>query len=181
MDDQSVDSIAAMLHPCVDANAVSNSKAVTDTDTKVVTAAAAAMSAKAVLTMAVPPIDDVAKVPSIAVHTVDDALMSSEVHPSTPHAATSAQMPLPATPKYIPSCPLSCSSFIPECQESLKPVVGMAFDSIDDVEKFYKSYAHEARFSVRIGQHKKRNEEIFIKRYYCSREGYSNEKGTQQV
>jgi hypothetical protein len=31
----------------------------------------------------------------------------------------------------------------------------MAFDSVDDVEKFYKSYAQESGFSVHIGQHKK--------------------------
>jgi hypothetical protein len=76
---------------------------------------------------------------------------------------------------------LQCSSFIPECQESLKPMVGMAFDSVDDVEKFYKSYAHESRFSVRIGQHKKQNEEILIKRYYCSRECYRKENGTRVI
>jgi len=52
------------------------------------------------------------------------------------------------------------------------------FDTLIDVEKFYKSYAHEAGFSVRVGQHKKQNDEILFKRYYCSREGYrkKNEK-----
>jgi hypothetical protein len=54
----------------------------------------------------------------------------------------------------------------------------MIFDTLDDVEKFYKSYAHDAGFSVRVGQQKKKNEEILIKRYYCSREGYSKEKVT---
>ena len=51
----------------------------------------------------------------------------------------------------------------------------MIFDTLKDVEKFYKSYAHEASFSVRVGQHKKGNEEILFKRYYCSREGYRKE------
>ena len=60
----------------------------------------------------------------------------------------------------------------------MKPLVGMIFDTLTDVEKFYKSYAHEAGFSVRVGQHKKENEEILFKRYYCSREGYSQEKVT---
>lgn len=55
-------------------------------------------------------------------------------------------------------------------------MVGMSFDSVDDVEKFYKSYAHESGFSVRIGQHKKQHEEILMKRYYCSREGYRKVK-----
>jgi len=48
----------------------------------------------------------------------------------------------------------------------------MIFDTLKDVEEFYKSYAHEVGFSVRVGQHKKGNEEILFKRYYCSREGY---------
>jgi hypothetical protein len=60
-------------------------------------------------------------------------------------------------------------------------MVGMAFDSIDDVEKFYKSYGHESVFSVCIGQHKKQNKEILIKRYYCSREGYRKEKDTRVI
>jgi len=57
----------------------------------------------------------------------------------------------------------------------LKPKLGMIFDTLKDVEEFYKSYAHEVGFSVRVGQHKKGNEEILIKRYYCSREGYRKE------
>ena len=46
------------------------------------------------------------------------------------------------------------------------------------MEKFYKSYAHEVGISVRVGQHKKENEEILFKRYYCSREGYRKENVT---
>ena len=44
----------------------------------------------------------------------------------------------------------------------MKPVVGMTFDTLKDVEKIYKAYAHEAGFSVRVGQHKKQNEENSI-------------------
>ncbi|WVZ93391.1 LOW QUALITY PROTEIN: hypothetical protein U9M48_039373, partial [Paspalum notatum var. saurae] len=62
------------------------------------------------------------------------------------------------------------SSFIPNRKEHLKPAVGMKFYSIDDVLRFYKGYAHSAGFSVRLGQHKKENEEIVAKRFYCSRE-----------
>ena len=51
----------------------------------------------------------------------------------------------------------------------------MIFDTLKDVEEFYKSYAHEVGFSVRVGQHKKENGEIVFKRYYCSREGYRKE------
>ena len=57
-------------------------------------------------------------------------------------------------------------------------MVGMIFDTLKDVEKFYKSYAHEAGFSVRVGQHKKENGEIVFKRYYYSREGYRKENET---
>ena len=57
----------------------------------------------------------------------------------------------------------------------MKPVVGMIFDTLTDVETFYKSYAHEVGFSVRVGQHKKENDEILFKRYCCSREGYRQE------
>jgi hypothetical protein len=55
-------------------------------------------------------------------------------------------------------------------------VIGMIFDTLTDVEEFYKSYAHDAGFSVRIGQHKKKNGDILFKRYCCSREGFSQEK-----
>ncbi|XP_066344616.1 protein FAR1-RELATED SEQUENCE 5-like [Miscanthus floridulus] len=57
----------------------------------------------------------------------------------------------------------------------LKPMVGMMFDTLTDVEKFYKSYAYEAGFSVRVGQYKKQNNEILFERYYYSREGYRKE------
>jgi len=61
----------------------------------------------------------------------------------------------------------------------LKPKIGLIFDTLKDVEKFYKSYAHEVGISVRVGQHKKKgNGEILFKRYYCSREGYRKENVT---
>ena len=37
-----------------------------------------------------------------------------------------------------------CSSFIPECEDNLKPKVGMAFQGLKAVEEFYKSYAHHS-------------------------------------
>jgi hypothetical protein len=54
-------------------------------------------------------------------------------------------------------------------------MVGMIFDTLTDMEKIYRSYAHDAGFSVRVGQHKKQNEKILLKRYYCLREGYRKE------
>ena len=48
------------------------------------------------------------------------------------------------------------------------------------MEEFYKLFAHEVGFSVRVGQHKKKgNEEILFKRYYCSREGFRKENITK--
>ncbi|XP_012700008.1 circumsporozoite protein-like [Setaria italica] len=59
---------------------------------------------------------------------------------------------------------LTGTSFEAAAMDHLKPVVGMMFDTLTDVEKFYKSYAHEASFFVRVGQHKKQNDEILFKR-----------------
>jgi hypothetical protein len=61
--------------------------------------------------------------------------------------------------------------------KSLKLMIVMVFITLTDVEKFYKSYAHDDGFSIRVGQHKQ-NDEILFKRYICSREGYRNESVT---
>ncbi|KAJ1260250.1 hypothetical protein BS78_10G217400 [Paspalum vaginatum] len=66
--------------------------------------------------------------------------------------------------------PADGSSFIPNVDANFKPTVGMTFNTIVDAERFYKNYAHNAGFSVRIGQQKKEGEEILTKRFYCSRE-----------
>ena len=50
---------------------------------------------------------------------------------------------------------LQCTSFTPECDEHLKPKVGMTFEGLEAVEKFYKAYAHLSGFGVRIGQQEK--------------------------
>jgi hypothetical protein len=72
---------------------------------------------------------------------------------------------------------LQCSSFTPECEEELKPVVGMIFDDIDSVEKFYKSYAHHVGFGVRVGQHKKLVDDVVMwKRFLCDRQGFKLKK-----
>jgi len=60
-------------------------------------------------------------------------------------------------------------------------MVGMTFDSIADVEIFYKDYAHDGGFSVRIGQHKKANEKIKSKYFYCAREGYRVQKDKKVI
>jgi hypothetical protein len=55
---------------------------------------------------------------------------------------------------------LKCSSFIPECEDNLKPKVGMIFEGLEVVEKFYKNYAHESGFGVRVGEQKKLVNEV---------------------
>jgi hypothetical protein len=65
---------------------------------------------------------------------------------------------------------------VPDCESSIKPVVGMTFDSLDEVEKFYKTYAHECGFSVRIGAQGKKSDVIEHKRFVCSREGFTKRR-----
>ena len=68
---------------------------------------------------------------------------------------------------------LQSSFFIPECDEHLKPKVGMTFEGLEAVEKFYKEYAHQSGFGVRIGQQKKiDNKVVRTKRFMCNREGF---------
>jgi hypothetical protein len=38
------------------------------------------------------------------------------------------------------------SWFVPDYEKSLKSVVGMTFDSLDEVKEFYESYAHGCDF-----------------------------------
>jgi hypothetical protein len=97
---------------------------------------------------------------------VDDAVLTI----MSVDAEVGAHLEQPSTPRTT-----STPSIAESCKERSKPVVGMIFDTLTDVENFYKSYAHEVGFSVHVGQHKKQNEEILFKRYYCSREGYIKE------
>nr|XP_020162660.3 protein FAR1-RELATED SEQUENCE 5-like [Aegilops tauschii subsp. strangulata] len=79
------------------------------------------------------------------------------------------------TPKKNAAIPLACLSFTPECEENLKPKVGMTFQGLEAVEKFYKAYAHNAGFGVRIGQQKKiENKVVRTKRFMCNREGFKS-------
>ena len=70
---------------------------------------------------------------------------------------------------------LQCTSFTPECDEHLKPKVGMTFEGLEGVEKFYKAYAHNVGFGVRIGQQKKIAYKVVrTKRFMCNREGFNS-------
>lgn len=49
---------------------------------------------------------------------------------------------------------------------------GMSFDDVESAEKFYKEYAHETGFSVRIGQKRfDSNGVLKWKRFLCARAG----------
>ena len=53
--------------------------------------------------------------------------------------------------------------------------MGMAFEGLEALEKFYKAYAHESGFGVRIGQQKKiDNKVVRTKRFMCNREGFKS-------
>jgi hypothetical protein len=52
----------------------------------------------------------------------------------------------------------------------------MTFDSLKEVEEFYKSYAHGCGFSVCIGAQGKKSDVVEHKRFVCSREGFTKKK-----
>jgi hypothetical protein len=54
---------------------------------------------------------------------------------------------------YIFFCSLSC---VGDVETNSKPVIGMAFGCLEDVENFYGDYACDARFPIRIGRKRKR-------------------------
>ncbi|XP_021316883.1 uncharacterized protein LOC110435561 [Sorghum bicolor] len=101
---------------------------------------------------------------SVSIKAIDAGLGAYLEHPRTPRIESS--------PSVVATSDISNIN----SKEHLKPVVGMMFDSVPDVEEFYKSYAHDVGFSVRIGQQRKGDEEILLKRYYCSRQGFTKEK-----
>jgi hypothetical protein len=68
------------------------------------------------------------------------------------------------------------SWFVPDCEESLKLIVEMTFDRFDEVEEFYKSYAHGCGFSVRIGAQGKKSNVVDHKWFVCLREGFTKRK-----
>jgi hypothetical protein len=74
-----------------------------------------------------------------------------------------------------------CLQFVPACDDALKSVVGMKFDCIQAVEKFYRAYVHEVSFSVRIGAQGKVVDVVENKRFLCSRQGFSKNHLTGTV
>ena len=72
------------------------------------------------------------------------------------------------------------SSYTAECDESLKPAVGMTFEDIELAREFYKAYAAHVGFPVRVSQHKAKNELLINKCFYCSWEGFHKAKDETQ-
>jgi hypothetical protein len=48
-------------------------------------------------------------------------------------------------------------SYVGDVETSSKPMIGMSFDCLEDVENFYRDYAHDVGLSICIGQQKKDN------------------------
>ncbi|GAB2282044.1 hypothetical protein Dimus_016601, partial [Dionaea muscipula] len=96
-------------------------------------------------------------------------------------------MPLP----YIPSsaydvttkdenfrlpCESSHSSskvlFTPQVKDELVPKINQELDSLDDVYKFYNTYAKESGFGTTSSSSRKNREDVIMrKEFYCSKEG----------
>lgn len=58
----------------------------------------------------------------------------------------------------------------------MKPFVGQIFERLQDAEDFYRRYAKEARFGVRIGPHTDLNGVRRWQRWLCSKQGYRSKK-----
>ncbi|KAM0026515.1 putative transcription factor FAR family [Helianthus debilis subsp. tardiflorus] len=63
--------------------------------------------------------------------------------------------------------------YTPDVSESLKPRVGMVFDSIDQAYGFYVKYAHASGFSVRKNTSYNNSKGVLKLKYFtCSKEGF---------
>ncbi|XP_048561446.1 protein FAR1-RELATED SEQUENCE 5-like isoform X3 [Triticum urartu] len=77
------------------------------------------------------------------------------------------------TPKRTTSLPFCGSTYEPECDDNLKPVIGMKFDTWEEGMALYKMYAHEVGFSVRTWTTHKDDQGVPVwKRFVCAREGW---------
>lgn len=81
-----------------------------------------------------------------------------------------------STPKKKQACSQEGSLYKPQCDEELKPKVGMLFDDIGSVMEFYRTYAHHVGFGVRLGQQKIVDNVLQWKRFLCAKEIFRPEK-----
>ncbi|KAK1258327.1 hypothetical protein QJS04_geneDACA009304 [Acorus gramineus] len=75
--------------------------------------------------------------------------------------------------------------WIPDFDDEYKPEIGMSFDSIEEAEKFYMSYAKIAGFSVRKASTKYHNvdgsKELYMRDFVCSKEGFKNSSTSKSI
>ncbi|KAJ1284432.1 hypothetical protein BS78_03G203600 [Paspalum vaginatum] len=61
------------------------------------------------------------------------------------------------------------------------PYVGMPFENIHAVENFYKEYARDIGFALRVGQQRMENDIVIWKRFMCNRQGFSTKEKDNAV
>ncbi|XP_037427851.1 protein FAR1-RELATED SEQUENCE 5-like [Triticum dicoccoides] len=112
---------------------------------------------------------EVSKAPSFAICDVQsDAESAVHTRPSLDIGFT--------TPQKSYSAPFCGSSCTLECDDAIRPAIGMTFADLNAAKEFYEAYAHHVGFSVRVGQQKIVNGVITHKRFYCDREGFREER-----
>jgi len=63
--------------------------------------------------------------------------------------------------------------WVPACEERFLPKEGLVFDTLEQCENFYKTYAHHVGFSIRKSSCKKTKDGVEKYKYYvCSKEGF---------
>ncbi|XP_037416864.1 uncharacterized protein LOC119279896 [Triticum dicoccoides] len=80
------------------------------------------------------------------------------------------------TPQKSYSAPFCGSYCTPECDDAIRPAIGMTFADLNAAKEFYEAYAHHVGFSVRVGQQKTVNGVVTHKCFYCDREGFREER-----
>uniref|UniRef100_A0A453S394 Protein FAR1-RELATED SEQUENCE n=1 Tax=Aegilops tauschii subsp. strangulata TaxID=200361 RepID=A0A453S394_AEGTS len=112
---------------------------------------------------------ELSKAPPLTICDVQsDAESAIHTRPSSENVFT--------TPQKMYSAPFCRSSCTPECDDDIRPAIGMTFTDLNAAKDFYEAYAHHVGFSVRVGQHKTANGVITHKRFYCDREGFRQEQ-----
>ncbi|KAL3618587.1 hypothetical protein CASFOL_037669 [Castilleja foliolosa] len=90
-------------------------------------------------------------------------------HPEDETGSTQTQIQVKVK---IVISPGNSQHYIPMCDPVLKPYVNQRFSSVDDGIEFYRRYAANSRFDIRLGTTSRaRDGSINNKYVYCSREG----------
>ncbi|KAH6763391.1 hypothetical protein C2S52_020824 [Perilla frutescens var. hirtella] len=75
----------------------------------------------------------------------------------------------------IVASPSLSEHYIPGCESSMKPLVGMMFKNLSDGIEFYKVYAARCGFDIQLGTAKKHKDGTITLRYvYCNKQGSKN-------